>query len=466
MTDSTVADLCRVTVRTSERSVDLAVPSDIPFADLLPVVIGYAGEELEESGLEHGGWTVQRLGGAPLDLEATPQSLGLRDGDVLHLRRRVEALPEAHFDDLVDGLAGTLRDRPHRWTEGTTRWLLRAALAATLAIALLVLALPGGPVVVLASAAAVVGLLLTAGAAMASRAMADDGTAAAIALPAGPFLALAGWLLPALSADGGSGDASTGVRLLSASAACAAGAGLALIAISGPARFYLAFAVVAVSAWLGGLLMMLLDVPAAHAAAVVAMIAVLLGASVPAFSFWLAGLRMPPLPTNSDELQQGIDPEPGERLVTRTVRAEAWMTALYGAVGVISTGALTALAADSSTPAVVTAAALALLLMLQSRGIQNAWQRAAVLFPGVWGTAALTTAYAVHAGLLDRLLLVAALAALAAVLAVLCWTLPGRRLVPHWGRAAELLHSTAAIALLPLVLWTLGVFGRMRGIFG
>ncbi|MCL6674443.1 type VII secretion integral membrane protein EccD, partial [Streptomyces panaciradicis] len=196
MTDSAVAGLCRVTVQTSQRSVDLAVPSDIPFADLLPIVIGYAGEELEESGLEHGGWVVQRLGGAPLDLEATPQSLGLRDGDTLHLRPRVEALPEAHFDDLVDGMAGTLRERPYRWTERTTRWLLRTLLATAPALALVVLALPGGPVAVRAGAAAVIGLLLLAGAATASRSMADDGTAAAMALMAPAGLALAGWLAP------------------------------------------------------------------------------------------------------------------------------------------------------------------------------------------------------------------------------------------------------------------------------
>ncbi|MFJ2261093.1 type VII secretion integral membrane protein EccD [Streptomyces sp. NPDC087844] len=466
MTDSSVAGLCRVTVRTSEGSVDLAVPVDIPFADLLPIVTGYAGQEMEELGLEHGGWVLQRLGGAPLDLEATAQSLGLRDGDTLHLRPRVEALPEAHFDDVVDGMASTLRERPHQWSQAATRWLLRTLLASTVALALLVLALPGGPVALRAVTAALLGLLLTAGAGAASRAMADNGTASALALTAGPCLALTGWLLPTLSADDGSGPGATGGRLLSAAAAWAAGAGLALILISGPARFFLASAMVATAVWLAALLMVLFDLTAAHAAALVAVCTVLLGAFVPAFSFWLAGLRMPPLPTNAGELQQGIDPEPGERLVTRTVRAEAWMTVLYAAVGVICAGALTALAPEPSTPARVTTAVLALLLVLHSRGVGNIWQRVAVLFPGLWGAGVLVTALAVRSGTHDRLLLVVLLSAAAAVLAVLCWALPGRRLVPHWGRAAELLHSAAAIALLPLVLWILGVYGRMRGVFG
>ncbi|WP_159775422.1 type VII secretion integral membrane protein EccD [Streptomyces sp. HM190] len=466
MSDNAAAGLCRMNIRTSARSVDLAVPSDVPIADLLPVVIGYAGDELEESGLEHGGWVLQRLGGAPLDLESTAQSLHLRDGDTLYLRPRVETLPEAHFDDVVDGMAGTLRDRPHQWSPDATRRLLRTLLVCSAAAALVVLALPGPPVAVRAAVAAALGLLLLAGAAAASRAMADNGTATALAVMAGPCLGAAGWLLPLLGAADGSGDAATGSRLLSAAAASATGAGLALILISGPARLFLASAVVAVAAWLAGLLMVAFDLPAPHAAALVAVAAALLGAGVPGVSFWLAGLRMPPLPTNAEELQQGIDPEPGERLVTRTVRAEAWMTALYGAVGAVCAGALTALGREHDTPARVTTAVLALLLALHSRGIGNAFQRVAVLAPGLWGAAVLIVSLAADAGAGKRLLAVVLLSALTAALAVLCWFLPGRRLVPHWGRAAELLHSAAAIALLPLLLWVLGVYGRMRGLLG
>ncbi|MFE6826207.1 type VII secretion integral membrane protein EccD [Streptomyces sp. NPDC057690] len=464
MSDNALAGLCRVTIRASERSVDLAVPSDVPIADLLPVVIGYAGDDLEETGLEHGGWVLQHLGGAPLDLEATAQSLELRDGDTLYLRPRVETLPEAHFDDLVDGMAATLRERPHQWSQDATRRLLRTLLVCSVAVALAILVLPGAPVAVRAVTAALMGVLLLAGAAAASRAMADNGTATALALMAGPCLGATGWLLPVLGA--GDGAASTGSRLLSAAAASAAGAGLALILISGPARFFLASAVVAVAVWLAGLLMVVAGLPAAHAAALVAVVATLLGAGVPAVSFWLAGLRMPPLPTNAEELQQGIDPEPGERLVVRTVRAEGWMTALYGAVGAICAGALTTLGSEPATPARVTSFVLALLLTLHSRGIGNAVQRVSVLLPGLWGGAVLVVSLALRSGTADRLLLVVLLSGLAAGLAVLCWALPGRRLVPHWGRAAELLHSASAIALLPLVLWVLGVYGRMRGVFG
>ena len=56
--------------------------------------------------------------------------------------------------------------------------------------------------------------------------------------------------------------------------------------------------------------------------------------------------------------------------------------------------------------------------------------------------------------------------ALTAVLAIASWTVPGRRMLPYWGRAAELLHSGLAVAVLPLTLWTLGVFGALRAISG
>jgi len=109
LTDSPVASLCRITVRTPVRSIDLAVPSDVPVADLLPTLLSYGGDDLAESGIEHGGWVLQRLGGAPLDEEHTIDAADLRDGETIFLRPRADTLPEPHFDDLVDG--GRL---PHR----------------------------------------------------------------------------------------------------------------------------------------------------------------------------------------------------------------------------------------------------------------------------------------------------------------------------------------------------------------
>ena len=65
-----------------------------------------------------------------------------------------------------------------------------------------------------------------------------------------------------------------------------------------------------------------------------------------------------------------------------------------------------------------------------------------------------------------RPVFVAGLLGLAAVLTVVTWTVPGRRMLPYRGRAAELLQSALAVSLVPLTLWAVGVFGDLRAISG
>lgn len=175
MTDSAVAELCRLTVRAPSVSVDLAVPADVPVADLLPTLLRYVGEEAEEAGLDHAGWVLQRLGDAPLDEETTLARAGLADGDVLYLRAHTEALPEARLDDLVDGIADTAARRLHTWHPEAARGLLVGTTVATVVAALVLVFRPGvtGSGSFKAACAAVVGVLLLAGAGTASRAVGD-----------------------------------------------------------------------------------------------------------------------------------------------------------------------------------------------------------------------------------------------------------------------------------------------------
>lgn len=466
MTDSSVASLCRLTIRAPAKSLDLAVPSDVPVADLLPTVLRYAVDDLEENGLDHGGWVLQRLGGGPLDDEGTLETLDLKDGDVLYLRPHNEALPEVRLDDLVDGIADVTRDRLHGWTPAASRTLLRAFLVVAVLTGLGALAWPGGSAGACTVTAAVAGLLLLAGAASASRAVGDAATGATLGFLAAPALALAGWLLPGGEIAGPYAHHVLGARLLAAGAAGAGGAVLALAAVAVYTPFFLATAMVAVGAAVSGALMSVLDVPVDDAAAVVAALVVLLGGFVPVLSFKLAGMRMPALPSNAQQLQEDIDPYDGGEVATRTELASGWMTALYAATGVICAGCLVALTRRPDLPEELIAVVLTLLLLMHGRGMVNVWQRLTLVVPGTWGLFLLVVGAAVALGPADRPVLVAGLLALAAALAIASWTVPGRRMLPYWGRAAELLHSVLAISLLPLTLWTLGVFGALRGITG
>ncbi|MFE2633086.1 type VII secretion integral membrane protein EccD, partial [Streptomyces sp. NPDC059374] len=204
MTDSAVAELCRLTVRAPSVSVDLAVPADVPVADLLPTLLRYVGEEAEEAGLDHAGWALQRLGDAPLDEETTLARAGLADGDVLYLRPHTETLPEARLDDLVDGIADTAGRRLHTWHPEAARGLLVGATVATVTAALVLVFWPGaaGSGSIRAACAAVAGLLLLAGAGTASRAVGDRLSATALGLLVAPCLARGG--------GGGPGGGPTG----------------------------------------------------------------------------------------------------------------------------------------------------------------------------------------------------------------------------------------------------------------
>ena len=467
MTDTQMAELCRLTVRAPAKTMDLAVPADVPVADLLPAVLGYGGDDLEETGIDHGGWVLQRLGGEPLDEERTLDSYGLRDGETLFLRPRTEALPEVHLDDLVDGISTTMRQRPHGWSPTVSRWLLLGIALAVLAAGILLVALPGGSAAPRAVFAMAAGLLLLAGAGAASRAVGDAGAGAALGVMVAPYLALAGWLLPGGALKGPELHEVLGSRLLAATAAGAGGAVLALAVVASYAALFLGVTVVCVFGALAAVLMLAADLPrgarrrgsrgrgrgprGVRADAVVPDVGDADAAAAHQRPAVAGGHRTAPH-------RHGR--------ASRAVLADGWMTSLYGAVGVVAWACLAVLARENDLPETVMAVVLSLLLLLHARGLGNVWQRLSLVVPGVAGLLALVVVSVPQASPGTRLVCAAGLLAATAGLAIASWTVPGRRLVPYWGRIGEVLHSALAISLLPLGLWVLGVYGALRSMNG
>ncbi|MFE5894580.1 type VII secretion integral membrane protein EccD [Streptomyces sp. NPDC056462] len=468
MTDSAVAELCRLTVRAPSVSVDLAVPADVPVADLLPTLLRYVGEEAEEAGLDHAGWVLQRLGDAPLDEETTLARAALADGDVLYLRPHTEALPEARLDDLVDGIADTAGRRLHTWHPEAARGLLVGTTVATVVAALVLVFWPGvtGSGSVRAACAAVAGVLLLAGAGTASRAVGERLSATALGLLVAPCLALAGWVLPGGELTGPDAARVVGARLLAAGAAGAGGAVLALAATAVGAPALLATAVVSVATAITGALIGYSGLDAPAAVSLVAAVVALAAGTVAPFAFKLAGMRMPALPSSASQLQEGIEPYAGDEVAERTELAGRWVTALFAATGTVAAAALVVIAQHPDLPEVLTAVALSLLLLLHSRGLVHIGQRLTLAVPGVWGLLLLARAWAVDSDGDGRLVVFAVLLGSAAALVIAAWTVPGRRMLPYWGRAAEIAHTGFAVALLPLSLWVAGLFGWLRGLFG
>ncbi|MCF4140857.1 type VII secretion integral membrane protein EccD [Streptomyces sp. Tue 6430] len=402
----------------------------------------------------------------PLDEETTLARAGLADGAVLHLRPHTEALPEARLDDLVDGIADTAGRRLHNWSPEAARGLLVGTAAATVVAALVLVLRPGVTGSARVACAALVGLLLLAGAGSASRAVGDRLSATALGLLVAPCLALAGWLLPGGDLSGPDVTQVVGARLLAAGAAGAGGAVFALAATAVGAPALLATAVVSLAAAAAGALMGYTDLDAPAAVALVAAAVALGAGAVAPFAFKLAGMRMPALPSSAGQLQEGIEPYAGDEVAERTELAGRWVTALFAATGVVAAAALVVLAELPDLPEVLTSLTLSLLLLLHCRGLAHIGQRLTLAVPGVCGLLLLARAWAVDQHGDGRLVVFAVLLAAAAALVIAAWTVPGRRVLPYWGRAAELAHTGLAVALLPLTLWVAGLFGWLRGLFG
>jgi type VII secretion integral membrane protein EccD len=460
-------EVCRLVLVGPESRVEVAVPTHVPLADLIPTLVGYFGPELAGAGHEHGGWVLQRLGESSLAEDLGTAALGLYDGDMVYLRARADQLPPVDFDDLVDGVATGITARTDRWRPELTRLVLFALVGAALAVGAAVVPATGaGTQAALFAGLAAVALL--AGGAAASRAWGDGPAGALLAAGAVGFAATAGLVLPAGDRPAHPGPALLGSGLLTApgllaaGTAAAAAAVLARFALGGACRGFLATAGAATLVAGAGLLAAEPGVDTAGAAAITLATVLLLGVIVPILAARLAGLRIKPLPTTAAEFQQDIDAEPSQRILASTHLADGYVAALYLALGAVSAGCLAVLAATSGPAAQTLAAVVSFLLMLHGRELSGAWQRLATLVPGLFGAAAVLLARAAAATPAHRLVIVAGLVVLAAVLVAAARVLPGRRLLPYWGRVADLLHTAAAISVVPLVLAVLHLYGKVR----
>src|SRR5262245_23945509 len=135
--------LSRITLVAPKTRIDLALPSDVPLADLLPTLLHYAGDDVAGTAAPEG-WGLSRLGGLALDSSRTPAQLEVRDGELLYLRPHGREAPMLIFDDVVDAVATATTDRSGRWNPSATRifGLALGALALLGGVAVLVLTGP------------------------------------------------------------------------------------------------------------------------------------------------------------------------------------------------------------------------------------------------------------------------------------------------------------------------------------
>ncbi|TDB83730.1 type VII secretion integral membrane protein EccD [Actinomadura sp. KC216] len=465
MASVTGAELCRVTVVAPKRRIDISLPAHVPFAQFFPAILHYSGAQMADAGLAHGGWVLQRLDEAPFDGGMTPAQANLRDGEVLYLRPGMSQLPELAFDDVPDVVATAVRDRRDRWRPEWTRQFSLSVGGGASVVAAAVVLLAGPSWIVPSIAAGLTGLLLIAGAVAVSRSTGDEQAGTVLGFAALPHAFLAGLLGPARDDPFSALDA---LNTLAGFGILVLFAVIAVVGVTGGASVFW-------GAVLGGLLgaiassvaLLFEDLSPAGIAAVTVVVAMMITPLTPTLAFRFSKVTLPPVPQSAEDLRRDTIMVDGQQVLTRTGRANRFITGFTAGLGVIAYLGLVPSAFDDGWLGPTTAGVISLLLLLRSRLFRGRAQRLNLLVPGMLGlgTLAIGLSWDSSPVTMVALALVPLIAFASTVVGVGLW-LPGHRPSPFWGRAGDILEMFLLIALIPLALGECGLFAYMRGLAG
>jgi type VII secretion integral membrane protein EccD len=108
----------RVTVVSGTRRVDLALPSALPIADVVPQVLRFCAPD--EQPHKPGEFTLARVGGQSLSLSASLAEAGVRDGDIVELRTFGAESRPALVEDVRDAIEDAVDVAGGAWTSRST----------------------------------------------------------------------------------------------------------------------------------------------------------------------------------------------------------------------------------------------------------------------------------------------------------------------------------------------------------
>ncbi|MDO5735002.1 MAG: type VII secretion integral membrane protein EccD [Propionibacteriaceae bacterium] len=468
MSSTTEEDLSRVTIISESRRVDLALPGSVSLSELLPSILRFAGIEANTPTESVHAWVLQRFGADPLDLHTPVNKLSIRDGEMLHLRQRENAIPDAAFDDVIDAVAATTRARPS--------WLPRHSRTAGLALMLTLLV--AMPLLVTSTTlqqrglgfALAVGLtaflsFATAIAAIAlARAAGEQHTASCLVWASVALAGIAGWHALYLISEDEVIPLAIRILMAAALALVAAAAG----ALAARVQVMPLFA----AALTAGLLVISASVMALNpghdmdVAAVTMAVMAVTTTFLPSLSHRLAGVALPSLPASTEAMLADETPVQAD-IVARAVTADRILSALLAAT--TSTAVISALivAGEPSTWVLALVMCVGLAFVLRARAFVGLAQRIALLAAG----AIITTLGLVTLALvaIDSPLGVAGVMAsilvLGYVLAHYSASTFGRILSPTWGRWGDVLEWLAIIGIIPSVLGVLNLYTYFGAMF-
>ncbi|UGT60012.1 type VII secretion integral membrane protein EccD [Nocardia asteroides] len=477
-------ELTRVSVIGGDTQLDVGLPSTVPIASYIGELVALigsrdpdpAGADDAATDLDAKRWTLARLGRDAIAPSRTLDEAEVYDGELLVLRAVAAKEAPVLFDDVIDAVSRLTATQFRGWTGGSARWTgLVASLFTVLAVlALLVVARRHGDP--LAPAFALTGTAAAAftAAGFAARRYRDQLTAAWLAAD-GLLLIFAG---AALFVPGPLGSAHLllgssvvlvaavlGYRLTGTGAALfVAVAALALVA-GGAAAVYLV--------WHPGL---------AKLAAGLIVVGIATVSMVPRLAAVLARLPIPPVPTAG----AAIDPADHEPRPTLEGIGAIGATALPSAAGL----ELRARAANRYQSGLVVACAIttvvgafgaadplgaarwqgltlavitAIILCLRGRAFADLLQAVTLIGAGCVIIVTLIAGLALGDSELE-LIAVGLLLAFGAGAAAFGVIGPHVEATPVTRRGIEVFEYLLIVAVIPLVLWIMGVYSMARNI--
>ncbi|MEV0600662.1 type VII secretion integral membrane protein EccD [Streptomyces sp. NPDC050315] len=470
----------RVTIVAPDSRIDVALPDDIPAADIYPEILRLSGQTPAEGAPV--GYHLVRRDGSVLDGARSFSAQRILDGEVLILRPFGESLPPAVFDEVSDAVATAVtRDRT-LWSDD----LLRVAGLTGGGVLLSVMALVlwfADPVRhdmhgLAGILAAVAGVLLVALSAVRARVYNDRTSSVALGLGALPHVLIAGsGLLP--TADG------QGVGRLQFLLGCVAVliASAVLIAASpgGGASFVAAVFAAAVGT-LATFVAILTDLRPVDVAAICVPFVIGVIAFLPGLSARFARLPIgyePPRTGGYDDPDVSADgpgPVDAERIAAQARRGHNMLVGLVGGCAAVLTVAAGVLGFSDSAWGQGLALAAGLGMLLRARLFRYTSQVGCALVAGLAVLVLLAVGLALHAPValpdarnafdIRIIWLTVAIAALGAALTAVGLVVPRKGLTPFWGRMTELFENLVLLSLIPLCLAVLDVYGTVRSMTG
>ncbi|MFE9768575.1 type VII secretion integral membrane protein EccD [Streptomyces sp. NPDC005808] len=475
---------CRVTIVAPDSRIDVALPDDIPVADIYPEILRFSQQSPAQGAPV--GYHLVRRDGTVLDSSRSFAAQRILDGELLSLRPFSESLPPAVHDDVSEAVASAVtRDRA-LWSGDLTRaaGLVGGGVLPTLLAFVTWTADPLHDMHSLPGIlAGVTGVLLVVLAAARARIYDDRASAVALGLGALPNVGVGGSGLVALADGQGVGKLQF---LLACAAVLVASVTLTLLSPRGDGPF-VAFVFASAIGLVTVFVAILAHWTPTETAAFCAPVGVGALAFLPGLSMRFARLPIgfdPPSTTTRSAYGAEPDaPEPVDvaRIEAQARRGHELLVGLVGGCALIAVGASAVLGFSDDVWAQLLAFATGVAMLMRAHLFRYTAQVAPALAAGLGALVLLGLGLALNpprslmrdALTGDRtdldirtIWLVAVIAVAAALVTALGLILPRGGLTPFWGRFLEIAEGFVLLTLVPLALAVFDVYGAARAMTG